>query len=617
MSHFGHSVKITNTTPKEWLRTGKEISDLVNKWSQRGDIVALVNTEISAPVPALFNPKSAEVEVNLTRSFGAVTPEMVGDLTIRKYQFENPKAVGAIFHEACHARFSRYDLEAASKRLTPNQHEALMALEESRAEGWGVKAMPENRAFLKSCALEIAIGDAIDQLDKMDSVRGAAYLSALALARVDAGVLDDWDVAAFSSAAERVLGGDVLNQLREIWIEFQAHSEHSNFEPLLPLAIKWDEIVSKVEQEHGQGGGGDGEGDQPEGGCEFPSGDGKGKGKGKGVGDILGDLLDALADDAEQTSFSAGRDLADQEQIENYAETAKAKSSAAKQNQQHKKVYQQIIEQEIKRGGEPNGNTNSRLLETRKANSAERRAAVLVGQMLEKAKYRERDLTIRSTTIPAGRLRTRGLVQQAALREIGVNQQVEAWRQKVRKQTDEPTLSIGVMVDISGSMGHAMKPMASTAWIMSEAGRRVQAKTAMFYYGQSVFPTLKVGQHLTDVSVWSANDYTEKFDEAFQALDGGLNLLDGTGARLLVIVSDGEYTQGEREAARKWVRECQRSGVGVVWISYHKQNRGARFITNGTDTVLADLTDDLTEAALLIGKAAVDAMNKVGVRKMA
>jgi Mg-chelatase subunit ChlD len=209
------------------------------------------------------------------------------------------------------------------------------------------------------------------------------------------------------------------------------------------------------------------------------------------------------------------------------------------------------------------------------------------------------------------------LVQQQALKAVGVNQQVEAWQQKVRKQTDEPTLSIGVMVDISGSMGHAMNPMATTAWVMSEAGRRVQARTAMVYYGSDVFPTLKAGQHLTEVRVYSANDGTEKFDLAFQALDGGLNLLNGTGARLAVIVSDGEYTSPERDAAKKWLRECQKSGVGVLWISYNGQNRGAKYIINGTDAVLVDVTDNATEASLAIGKAAVDAMNKVGVRKMA
>ena len=84
-----------------------------------------------------------------------------------------------------------------------------------------------------------------------------------------------------------------------------------------------------------------------------------------------------------------------------------------------------------------------------------------------------------------------------------------------------------------------MQPMASVAWILSEATRRVQGRAAMVYYGNNVFPTLKPGQHLDRVKVYSAPDMTEKFDKAFKALNGGLNLLNGSGALLLVVVSDG------------------------------------------------------------------------------
>jgi Mg-chelatase subunit ChlD len=77
-----------------------------------------------------------------------------------------------------------------------------------------------------------------------------------------------------------------------------------------------------------------------------------------------------------------------------------------------------------------------------------------VATNLEKAKYRDRDVTeaVRSEP-PGGRLRARAMVQGAAMRERGIMQQPEPWERKVRKQTDEPTLNVGVLVDISGSMG--------------------------------------------------------------------------------------------------------------------------------------------------------------------
>lgn len=602
MSHFGKDIRISTTTPSEWLRVGSQIGDLVNSWSLRSDLVVLMADEISAPVAALYNPDLSEIEVNTPKSFGAITtPEMVGDMRLRKQQFENAEATGIIFHEACHARFSRFSLEDASKQLTPREFEALMWLEESRAEGWGVKALPDNKSFLRACALEIAIGDVADKLDGFSDVRGAAFMAALSLARVDADILDKWDVVAIDEAVTRILGADVLAELREVWLEFQAHADHFDFAPLLPLARKWDEIVTRKAQDEGQE---DGDG-EPQ--------DGSGEGE---MSDALAEALSALMDDATNTSFSGHKDIAEQQQAEEYREVAAAKTSSSKRNGEHQKVARKIFF-DAKRENEGGEQTNSKLVSTRKPEAAERAAAVRVGQMLEKAKYRERDLTVRHSATPGGRLRTRALVQGKAYEAVGVHQQTDAWAQKVRKQTDEPSLTIGVMVDISGSMGMAMNPMASTAWVLSESIRRVQGRTAMVYYGSSVFPTLKPGQHLTDVSVYSASDYTEKFDLGFQALDGGLNLLNGSGARMLVVVSDGEYTPSESDAAKRWVRECQNNGVAVLWVSYRGQNGGAKRITNGTDAVLVNVPDDVTAASLEIGKAAVTAMNKVGVRKMA
>jgi len=158
--------------------------------------------------------------------------------------------------------------------------------------------------------------------------------------------------------------------------------------------------------------------------------------------------------------------------------------------------------------------------------------------------------------------------------------------------------------------------MAVTAWVMSEAAKRVQARTAMVYYGQDVFPTLKPGQHLDAVNVYTAPDGTEKFNKAFKALDGSLNLLHGTGARLLVVVSDGCYTDDETQYAKKWVRRCQETGVGVLWLPFDR-DAYARMIVRDTDAVLLEDVLDPAKAALEIGKAAATALEKATARKAA
>ena len=266
-------------------------------------------------------------------------------------------------------------------------------------------------------------------------------------------------------------------------------------------------------------------------------------------------------------------------------------------------------------GPSPDSRTSSRIHETRMPTGTERAAAVKVAQILEKAKYQERDAHDIVSQLPPGKLRTRAMVQGAAAKSKGLINTTEPWRRTVRKHTDDPTLSIGVMVDISGSMSSAMQPMAVTAWVMSEAARRVQARTAMVYYGQDVFPTLKPGQHLTEVNVYTAPDGTEKFNKAFKALDGSLNLLHGSGVRLLVVVSDGCYTEDEITRAKQWIRRCHEAGVGVLWMPMGPRDYYAEDIIKGTDAVLLTDTLDPAKAALEIGRAAARALEKVTARK--
>ena len=202
------------------------------------------------------------------------------------------------------------------------------------------------------------------------------------------------------------------------------------------------------------------------------------------------------------------------------------------------------------------------------------------------------------------------------MKSRGMTTPTEAWRRTVRKHTEDPTLTVGVMVDISGSMGSAMQPMATTAWVMSEATKRVQGKCAMVYYGDEVFATLKAGQHLTDVDVYTASDSTEKFDKAFKALDGSLNLLYGTGARLLVVVSDGCYTPKELTAARRWIARCEQAGVAVLWLPFDGRHNGYHAKSLLSESSVKPLTgvDDPVEASKTIGQACAKALTAVGKR---
>lgn len=594
MAHIKHLEQTGSKvkTPADWLGVGREVGLLVNEWAGRTDLVALLGEEAGQGAPACFFPALAEVEVNTKEAFGAtITPNMIDDLTQRKNQYEWAKAIGAIRHEAYHARFTAWDMPLAGKSLKPDEFQALVLLEEGRIEAWGIDTHPKAKVFLRASAMGLIIDEAKEVFSSESStIASASSLVGLCHARVIAGSLDEKEAIDLIAKVDEVLGADLVAKLKEIIVKFQAHSNHTDISACYPLAIEWANLVREKKEEAGEGG------------CEFPIGDFI-----KEIGEVLGDMETNI-------SISNSDDLADQKKSEDMKESATAKANTAKEQRMNEEIARQVFS---KSSGPGEASTRSRLVEQRNPNGAERSSAVKIAKALERAKYRERGITEVGSIVPPGKLNMRKIIQASALAERGVHIQNTPFTKKVRKHTDEPDLTVGVMVDISGSMSSAMNPMASTAWIMSEAVRRVQGSTAMVYYGSDVFPTLKAGQRLKEVRVYSAPDSTEKFDRAFRALDGELNLVYGEGARLLVVVSDGEYTPDEFEKARRWIATCSRNGVAVLWLPIGDSGRRAKEICEGTNAEVVVGISDPSVSASLIGKGAEKVLSTAGLRNSA
>ncbi len=118
---------------------------------------------------------------------------------------------------------------------------------------------------------------------------------------------------------------------------------------------------------------------------------------------------------------------------------------------------------------------------------------------------------------------------------------------------------------------------------------------------------------MSEVSIYSAPDGTEQFAEAFGALDGELGLTFGRGVRILVIVSDGNFTPKQTEQAVQLLRECKQTGVAVLWITPKGcHSYGARDIISKSawGVHLDDLETD--QIATLVGKSASEALARVG-----
>jgi hypothetical protein len=578
-------------TPSDWLGVGYEITQLVNAWSDRTDLVALLGTEAGKGAPACFLPALAEIEVNTKEAFGEITtPSMIDDLTKRKNQYEFAKAVGAIRHEAYHAKFSAWDIPLAGKTLKQDEFEALMLLEEGRIEAWGISTHPDAKVFLRASAMGLIIDEAKEVFSEQSTIRSASSLVGLCHARIIAGSLDELQAFDLLDKVNGILGSDLVMKLKEIIYQFQDHAIHTDISACYPLAIEWARLVREKAEEAGE---------QPT------------KEQQEAFAEMMSEMLGEMS---ESVSISNANELQDQKRSEDMKESATAKANTSKEQKKNEEIARQVFS---KSSGPGEASTRSQLVEKRSPNGQERNSAVKIAKALERAKYRERGAIEIGSIVPPGKLNTRKIIQAKALEQKGIFTQPKAFSKKVRKHTDEPELSVGVMVDISGSMSSAMNPMASTAWIMSEAVRRVQGRCAMVYFGSDVFPTLKAGQRLKEVNVYSAPDGTEKFDRAFRALDGALNLLNGEGARLLVVVSDGHYTSDEMESAKAWVARCSKNGVAVLWLPIGDNGATAKHICAGANAQVVENITDPSVSAQIIGKNAEKVLSTAGQRFVA
>jgi hypothetical protein len=623
MTHIEVASKLDKSnrqTPKEWLAVGKQIGVLANTWAGRKDLIVILGPDGGQGAVAMFDPSMHEIEVNTDTAFPGLLPSDIGDLSRRRTQFEHAEATGMIFHEALHAKHSTWDMHEANRSLTSLEFDVLTrVLEENRIEALGIKEFPKNKPFLRKMTLTLMINDVTEETKKQlaGQTHVVADLFGRTMGRVYAGTLKERDTNNLRKVFDKTLPLVVRAKLKDILVEAQqiTPATGKNLDRLYELSREWVKLIEEIESQRRKereqqrkeaekqrtAQGESQEGSKPQSG---PSGDDE-------MQELLKELMKALRDDAQTTQTAAQRDLNEQEDAEETEEQIKQAEAESAEQSGHIRMSTEVFE---RGSAETISATNSRLIESRPPRGEETAAAVVVSRELDKARYRDRVKTRTTSKLPPGRLRTRGAVQGAALRARGLVPDVEPWRRTVNKRVEEPKLTVGVLVDISGSMKPAMEAMATTAYVLSEAIRRIQGKTAMVYFGNTSFATLRPGEHLRDVKVYTAADGSHDFDHAFQAIDGGLNLLRGHGARLLVVCSDGHYGLDETARAEKWMSRCKQAGVAVLWVNFSEYPDRAKPLVDLADGEYVYPHNGVTDAAYMIGKTAAETLTRHGKR---
>jgi hypothetical protein len=550
------------------------------------------------PAPAWYLPDANDIYIHVDEAGIKHVPEVALYPGVSTEDVNYARILGLYCHEAGHA--------AISDHMTPVQMGAmhhgdlLTLLEELRVENYALRRQPNARRFLRA-SFALVLENLPDEFETKSHVVRAW---AIARGRTLAGVAAPDETEAVDIAARTLLGDDTVDALTDLLQEaLTLRLEHAESKTrMVEICDEWVELVgesaeatgcthcareakdgeeptgtmsgpAKPDEESDDGEAADGgdptdeetDGDDspppeaissgtgdPEGG-EFESGTWGTPGGDYEEGDPDDGGADALTDEDAELMAMLARDLADlmtEEWTRDDTGTELAKSGewAAKvfgSRKQSKRITQ----------SEPT--------------TAMRQHVVKVSQALSALSLPTITKTAKSTEVPPGRLRSREALRASAERAQGRMVTARPWKGTVRRHANARPLVIGIATDTSGSMRWAETGVAEFAYVYTNAGHRIGARTAAVTFGDQVHRICRPGEVMTHVQRKSASDSTEQFDWAMAALDGVLHLTaPAYAARILLVISDGALVKGGESArAAEWLRRMDKAGTHVLWIS--------------------------------------------------
>ncbi len=605
-----------------WLHLSSALTDQAPAIADRDDLTVTIAPGAGHGAPGCFIATLASIELDSATLTDhgidptTCTPERVCD------RDRYAPTWGVLTHECAHARHSTWDFSAsAAGSGSALAASASMMLEESRIEAAHLTRRPSDRRWLRASATDLILPNMItlqaaDQPDEVPeatsraapetteapapapseaatakptippstmpsstapapaapmSVWTAAHAAGLLLARVDAGVLDEDEVSAVTDTITPILGTERLTILRGIWCA--AHeTDDDDAETMIRLGRDWCHALDL-----------DPDGADPTEGIDPAD-----------ARDLPSPLTAAVI-----TTLGAVRtnDAPDET-----PDPAPARRAARKDETDAREASASAASAVFGARGGARSSGSTAISGTRKPTEDESAAARRLARALREAGSRERIAVTTTSATPPGRLSMRGAMAVDAQRAAGATPTAEPFTRTTRRHVPTPPLRIGIACDVSGSMQAAAPAIASTAWILNRAtGFVTDAKAATVIFGQHVRPITRPGQVPAEVTEFEANDGTEQVTRAIDALDAALDLTRRDAARLLVIVSDGNFTYDELVSGQQRINRLRAAGCAVLWIALNDYS-------SPMPGVPALILHNPATAAEAIARAATDAL---------
>jgi len=537
-----------------WLKLSAALAGQVPDIAGRPDLIVTCAPGAGHGAPACFFPALALIEVDGTHlGVDPATADPASPADRERYR----ATWGALIHECAHAAHTRWTPPPAAAAAWA---EAARMLEESRIEAAQTTRRPADRRWIRAAITQLVVGDFTAAAAPPASAQEAGSAAALILARADTGILETTETGPVAQAVTAVIGAPRLAALRKVWQAAQAAAD-DDARTMLKLGRRWCRIL----------------GIQPD--TPPPPAPAGAPGSaaspvGRAVAQAAAAITAAVA--AENAPLPAGPPgKAAQRAAENTARTTAASAASA--------VFSP--------GGPPAAATPG----TREPREDEKAAARQLARALRGAAARDRvPVTITSAT-PPGRLKMRAALAADAQRAAGTLPTAQPFTRTTRRHVPAPPLRVAIACDVSGSMAPYARPVASAAWILARAAAAIPAATtATVIYGRTVRPVTWPGRAPARVTEFTATDNYESFCQAVDALDGALGLARPGAARLLVIVSDGNYKKTEPADGQKRITRLAATGCGILWLT---PDTPSSPMTGAQVTILTDPAATITAIA--------------------
>jgi len=233
----------------------------------------------------------------------------------------------------------------------------------------------------------------------------------------------------------------------------------------------------------------------------------------------------------------------------------------------------------------------------------EEKARVLMTGVLRRIFLPERERRRRNRERPGGRLRAREALRADADRAQGRMTNARPWRHRVHATGPTTKIDVGVLVDMSGSMGGTEPRVAGATWIVANAVEALGGHACVAGFGDTAELLIRPGRVRDDVPLYEANGGTEEVTQASRIVLEELALVHrradwGSDATLLVILSDGQWTGAEATKVSELRDELARRGGHILLIGIDGEPKEQ-------DVDAIDFVSDVSEVPEVIGGAMV------------